>query len=86
VSNIVATPIHVASVGAGTLRFFKAPSAAPDIPWHAHDDLVSCLGLAARARRPFHQMLITGPFKDDVRVITTPDGIATIARISRRKA
>ena len=79
-SNIVATPIHVASIGSSTLQFFKSPSAAPDIPWHAHDDLVSCLGLAARSRRPFHhERLMAGPFKDDVRVVATPNGIATIA-------
>ena len=33
-SNIVATPIHVASVGAGTLRFFKSPSVA-QTSWQA---------------------------------------------------
>ena len=78
-SNIVATPIHVASVGAGTLRFFKSPSVAPDIPWHVHDDLAACLGLTRDARRQFRQKLIGGPFKADIRTVATASGIVTIA-------
>jgi hypothetical protein len=73
-------PIRVASVGAGLLRLFKPPPCVtPDVPWVSYDDLLSCLGLADRARRPFHQRLMSGPFKADVRVVDTPDGIATIA-------
>jgi hypothetical protein len=77
-SNIVA-PIHTAPLGKATLRFFRSPLAGPDLPWHVHDDLAACLGLPRDARRQFRQRLISGPFKADVRVVATPDGIATIA-------
>ena len=76
-SNIVATPIHVASVGAGTLRFFKSPS-APDIPWPPRRP-GACLGLTRDARRQFRQKLIGGPFKADIRTVATASGIVTIA-------
>jgi len=78
VSNILA-PIHVASIGKSTLRFFRSPLAGPDLPWHVHDDLVACLGLPRDVRRQFHRMLTNGPFKADVRGIATADGIVTIA-------
>ena len=75
----MSTPIHTAALGKSTLRFFKSPLARPDLPWHVHDDLAACLGLPRDVRRQFHRMLTNGPFKADIRVVATPDGIVTIA-------
>jgi hypothetical protein len=77
-SNIV-IPLHVATLGNSTLRFFKSPLSGPALPWHVSDDLAACLGLPRDARRQFRQMLMSGPFKADVRAVATADGIVTIA-------
>ncbi|MGA2493331.1 MAG: hypothetical protein ABSF67_10315 [Roseiarcus sp.] len=77
-SSIIA-PLHTAPLGVATLRFFRPPSAMPDVPWHAYDDLLRCIDLPRAAHRQFHQMLTSGPFKGDVRTVATSDGIVTIA-------
>lgn len=77
--SALATPIHTAQIGAATLRFFRPPATTPDLPWHSHDDLARCLGLAPLARLQFLQMLKSGPFKDDLRVVGAYGGIVTIA-------
>lgn len=75
----VVAPIHAANIGKGELRFFRSPSTAPDLPWHAFEDLAKCLGLPRSLRREFHRKLVSGPFKDDARTIATTTGIVTIA-------
>jgi hypothetical protein len=77
-SNIVPA-VHTAPIGNATVRFFKSPFSGPDLPWHAADDLAACLGLPRAGRRQFRRMLMSGPFKGDVRVVATADGIVTIA-------
>jgi hypothetical protein len=77
-SNVV-TPIHTAPLGKSTVRFFRSPLASPDLPWHVPDDLAACMGLPRAARREFRHMLMSGPFKADVRVVATTGGIVTIA-------
>jgi len=77
--SAILAPIHTATLGKSTLRFFKSPSSQPEFCWHAHDDLVACLGLPRHMRRQFQHMLANGPFKDDIRAVATNAGIATIA-------
>lgn len=73
--------LHTGRVGAADLRFFASPASRPDLLWHAHDDLVRCLGLPEDLRREFHRALANGPFKNDVRMVATATaiGIATTA-------
>jgi hypothetical protein len=72
-------PLHIAHVGKGTLPFFKGPSPNPEVPYHAHGHLVACLGVSDAIQEKFRHALANGPFKDDVRVIATTDGILTVA-------
>ncbi|MDH2311460.1 hypothetical protein [Methylobacterium brachiatum] len=46
-----ATPIHTATVNGVTVRFFRGPSAEPDMPWHAHEELLMALALPRDLRR-----------------------------------
>jgi hypothetical protein len=77
--SAILAPIHTATLGKSSLRFFKSPSSRPELPWHVHDDLVACLGLPRHMRRQFQHMLANGPFKDDIRAVATGAGIVTIA-------
>ena len=73
------TPLHIATVGGRTLRFFRTPldDERPDMPGVAIDDLGRCLGLS-RARRRIHLTLICRVWKEAVRTVATPDGRVSI--------
>jgi hypothetical protein len=81
----VVTPILVAPVGNGALRYFKSPLGCPDFAWHSVDDLAVCvgLGLLQEIQRHFHHTFVGGPFMGNVRVVGTADGIVTIAPHNR---
>jgi hypothetical protein len=72
-------PLHIATVGGHSLRFFKTPlnDGRPDMPWVAIDDLGRCLGLS-RAHRRIHLALLFRAFKEIVRTVETPDGRVAI--------
>jgi len=75
-------PLHIATVGGHSLRFFRTPvdDGRPDLPWHAVDDLGHCLGLN-RAGRRIHQRVYREirDWKQIVRTVATADGPVTIA-------
>lgn len=71
-------PIHVTEIGGKTLRFFKGPTSAPDLPWHAVDDLFVVCGFNREMRRHFLRSA-QRTFGEDLRTIATESGPTTIA-------
>lgn len=72
------SPIHTGEVNGKPLRFFRSPKPGPQMPWHVHDDLVTCLGLPRDLRRYFMRKMVNH-WKDDIVTVATKDGIVTIA-------
>ena len=72
------TPVHVGVVAGKPLRFFRSPKPGPQMPWHAHDDLLSCLDLPDDLKLDFRRRLV-GPWKADVRTVAVAEGVVTIA-------
>jgi hypothetical protein len=72
-------PLHIASIGGHSLRFFRSPldDGRPDFPWHAIDDLHRALGLDRRARRFFLAKLRSA--HGELRTVATADGLVTVA-------
>jgi hypothetical protein len=71
-------PLHTAALGRSTLRFFRSPLQGADFPYHAHDDLLVCLGLPRELRRFFKKKLVND-WKDNIKTIATVNSIVTIA-------
>ncbi|SFT11033.1 hypothetical protein [Methylobacterium sp. yr668] len=46
-----AAPIHTATINGVSVRFFRGPAAGPDMPWHAHEELLAALALPRDLRR-----------------------------------
>ena len=46
-----AAPIHAAIINGMTVRFFRGPADGPDMPWHAHEELLAALALPRDLRR-----------------------------------
>jgi hypothetical protein len=74
----VIAPIHVGTITEVPVRFFKAPTQVPNLPWHAHDDLLRAIGLPRALRRHFQQM-VQKAFGKDLKTIAATDGLVTIA-------
>jgi hypothetical protein len=55
---VKAMPLHVATVCGKPFRFFRGPGDAPDMPWHAHDDLLAALGLPRSLRRELRSKML----------------------------
>lgn len=53
-----AQPLHVATVCGKRFRFFRGPGDAPDMPWHAHDDLLAALALPRPLRRELRSKML----------------------------
>ncbi|MCG5247950.1 hypothetical protein [Methylorubrum extorquens] len=53
-----AKPIHTANVAGKPFRFFRGPGDAPDMPWHAHDDLLAALALPRPLRRELRAKML----------------------------
>ncbi|KQP99885.1 hypothetical protein ASF59_10845 [Methylobacterium sp. Leaf121] len=53
-----AKPIHTATVAGKPFRFFRGPGDAPDMPWHAHDDLLAALALPRPLRRELRAKML----------------------------
>lgn len=53
-----AQPLHVATVCGKPFRFFRGPGDAPDMPWHAHDDLLAALALPRPLRRELRAKML----------------------------
>ncbi|MGU3421375.1 hypothetical protein [Methylobacterium sp. D54C] len=47
----IASPIHTATINAITVRFFRGPTDGPDMPWHAHEELLAALAMPRDLRR-----------------------------------
>lgn len=75
---ITAEPIHTATIGGKPFRFFRGPGAAPDMPWHAHDDLLAALALPRSLRRELRAKMLKnfGPQCRTVEVDGEPTLIA----------
>jgi hypothetical protein len=73
------TPLHIATVGGHSLRFFRTPlnDGRPDLPWHCVDDLHKCLGLNRDLRRIFLRKLKNAKWPS--KTIAAADGVITIA-------
>ena len=71
-------PIHIATIGGQTLRFFRTPNddGRPDFPWHCVDDLHRCLGLDRTARKFFLRKLREW---GGVQTVATQQGSVVIA-------
>lgn len=64
----VDAPIHTGTINGKSVRFFKGPTDAPDMPWHAHDDLLSALGVPRDLRRRLRADMLRG-FADVCRTV-----------------
>ena len=53
-----AKPILTATVAGKPFRFFRGPGDAPDMPWHAHDDLLAALALPRPLRRELRAKML----------------------------
>ena len=53
-----ATPIHTATINTVTVRFFRGPADGPDMPWHAHEELLAALALPRDLRRVLKAALL----------------------------
>lgn len=55
---VIAAAIHVATVNGVTVRFFRGPTDGPDMPWHAHEELLAALALPRDLRRALKAALL----------------------------
>jgi hypothetical protein len=55
---VAVQPLHVATVCGKPFRFFRGPGDAPDMPWHAHDDLLAALALPRSLRRELRSKML----------------------------
>ncbi|XWN30023.1 MAG: hypothetical protein ROR55_21400 [Devosia sp.] len=78
VASDVWVPLHTAAVGPGNLRFFKAQSNVPKMPWHSVDDLMKCMVLGRKLRR-HHRARLPQDYGSEVRTIVTDTGKIVIA-------
>lgn len=76
--NALIAPIHIGVLNDRSLRFFKAPLTGPHLPWHAWDDIVTCIGLPRSLRRHMQKSL-RADYAQAIKTIATTDGIVTIA-------
>ena len=53
-----ATPIFTAEVNGTSVRLFRGPATDPDMPWHAHEDLLAALALPRDLRRALKAALL----------------------------
>lgn len=53
-----ATPIHTASINGVAVRLFRGPADGPDMPWHAHEELLAALALPRDLRRALKAALL----------------------------
>lgn len=53
-----APSIHTATINGTTVRFFRGPTDGPDMPWHAHEELLAALALPRDLRRVLKAALL----------------------------
>lgn len=53
-----AIPIHIATINGMSVRFFRGPADGPDMPWHAHEELLTALALPRDLRRALKAALL----------------------------
>ncbi|MCJ2087126.1 hypothetical protein MKK88_14185 [Methylobacterium sp. E-005] len=53
-----AFPLHTATINTITVRFFRGPNDAPDMPWHVREELLAALALPRYLRRALKAALL----------------------------
>ena len=74
----LAQPVHTATIAGKEVRFFRAPSGRPELPWHAADDLFAVCNFPSDLRERFRRML-QATWGGDIATIATPTGPVVIA-------
>ncbi len=72
----VVTPIHVAAIGLGNMRFYAPPSGGQEFPWVALEDAMHCFSLPSGMRRQAKQDM-QREWKGQAKTIATNDGLVT---------
>lgn len=52
------SPILTGNINGVPVRFFGGPTDAPDMPWHAHEDLLTALALPRGVRRALRSAIL----------------------------
>ena len=73
----VVTPIHVAAIGLGNMRFYAPPSSGQEFPWVALEDAMHCFCLPRGMRRRAKQDM-QRDWKGQAQTVATNDGVVTI--------
>lgn len=71
-------PLYTGTVNGHPVRFYRKPTGALELPWHAADDLYRALGLNREARREILRVTQKS-WAGELRTIATTDGVVTIA-------
>lgn len=53
-----AVPVYTAIIAGVSVRFFRGPTDNPDMPWHAHEELLAALVLPRDLRRALKAALL----------------------------
>ena len=77
-STKIHRPIYTALIAGRDVRFFRAPSGRPEMPFHAADDLFLVLGFNRPMRRFFAQAQQRN-FGDLISTVATTDGPVVLA-------
>lgn len=52
------TPIYMGTINGRAVRFFRGPGDEPDMPWHAHEDLLASFGIPRALRRTLRAQVL----------------------------
>lgn len=74
----IISPLSTGTINGEPVRFYKAPGAEPELPWHAHDDLLRALKLS-REKRRYLLRSCQAQCPGEMKTIATVDGLVTIA-------
>ena len=72
----VVTPIHVAAIGLGNMRFYAPPSGGQEFPWVALEDSFHCFSLPRGMRRQATRDL-RREWRGQAKTLATNDGLLT---------
>jgi hypothetical protein len=74
----IVKPLATALVNGRPVRYFRSPLDGPEFPWHVFLDLHAAMRLPDDMQEHFLRMMRSGPYRNDTRVLATPDGPAVI--------
>lgn len=72
------SPVHVGTINGHLVRFFKATSGRPEMPWHVFEDLAKAVGFEPDLRRQFLQVT-QAEYKGEMQTLATSGGLVVIA-------